>query len=135
PYVANMRGDYTRASDAISYILGVTVEIASIKTIVKPQIYDMDTDEAPLLGVNFTLHSNAEYVKESILVTLSGIERNSYPLYFDNNDYNKIVLFLTEMFVESTKEIDFYITCDVNSRECYIGDDENVAYFGLNTYL
>lgn len=135
PFVADMRGDYTKASDAISYILGISVEIAIEKVKVTPQNDEMTDAENLVLGVNFALCSNDEYMQERLFVTLSGIDRNLYPLYFDNKDYNRIVLFLTEMFVESTKEIDFYITCDVNLRECYIGDDENAAYFGLNTYL
>lgn len=135
PFVADMRGDYAAASGAVSYILGIRVKIETVKVRMKLAGEDVETFEAPVLGVNSILGSRDEYVEERIRVTLSDIGRESWPLYFDNNDYNKIVLFLAGMFAEADKDIDLDIVAGENSRGCYIGDRENMAYLGLNTYL
>lgn len=135
PFVADMRGDYAAASGAVSYILGIRVKIETVKVRMKPAGADVETSEAPVLGVNSILGSGDECVEERIRVTLSDVGRESWPLYFENNDYHRIVLFLAEMFVEATRDIDLDIVAGEDSSECYIGDRENMAYLGLNTYL
>lgn len=135
PFVADMRGDYAAASGAVSYILGIRVKIETVKVRMQLAGEEVETFDAPLLGVDSILGSGDEDVEERIRVTLSEVGRESWPLYFENNDYHRIVLFLAEMFVEATRDIDLDIVVGEDSRECYIGDSENVAYLGLNTYL
>lgn len=135
PFVSNMRGDYAAASRAVSYILGIRVKMATVKVRSEPAGEEVETCDAPLLGVNSILGSGDKCVEERIRVTLADIGRESWPLYFENNGYHRIVMFLAEMFVEATKDIDLDIVAGEESRACCIGDRDNMAYLGLNTYL
>lgn len=133
PFVADLRGDYGKTAEAISYVLGAQVEI---KIVWRPaECPDNDTNASPILGVDFTLGFSQARPEEVIQLSISGVKPELYPQFIEQQHYHRLVIMLAEMMIESTQKIALLLVCADDAREFYIGDAEQPAYFGLNTYL
>ena len=134
PYVSSLRGHSKAAADAISFILGVKVDIKrDFEKVSLPE----HISSGWRLGDDFVLTPADNMRTEDImLVSVSDLDTQQCKEFIKGQNKEKVLTYLCEMLLDINTQIKIVIHPKKTNRNFYLStSDNNSSYLGINTYL